>query len=393
VTQPQLYKSYGTEKIVSFFGSPGEAQSLCNGQWLIFPKTVICLASVGERPAASHFGDASHFYWVADQPYHVSPGPYSHFVPAQVIGSAGKERSIHLFVSLPDSQESLYVGELEPSYMQQAPGGGNHGMARFELRPALPSAVWLRLGGLQLGNLDFTPLDRSLDSLRSPTTVEDRLGVLQQLVDFWHGPIKPEDGMSDAELAGVPLPLPLRWWYRWAGKRTEIMSGQNILFSPVDEHHKYWQLAVEGDYLRFYIENQGVYQWSTLPHGDDPPVFGRYESTDPWEQEDVTLSEHLILVCLFEALMCHAKYGASAAWLEEEKLSEIARTIPTVAIAPWRWMDGTRFFAGRGAFICAAGNGECNGKRGYSVWIGATTEHPLQFLKPSIDDAWEYVAI
>ena len=136
-----------------------------------------------------------------------------------------------------------------------------------------------------------------------------------------------------------------------------------------------------------------MYQWATLPHGDDPPVFGRYESTEPWEQEDVTLSEHLILVCLFEALMCHARYGASAAWLGEEWVSEIASTIPTVAIAPWRWMDGTRFFAGRGAFMCVGGNRERDGERWYSVWTAAKTEHPLQFLKPYIDDAWEYVAI
>jgi hypothetical protein len=244
------------------------------------------------------------------------------------------------------------------------------------------------LGGLQLGNVDFAPLDRALDLLRSPTTVEDRLSVLQQLVDFWHGPIKPEDGMSDAELAGVPLPLPLRWWYRWAGKRTEIMSGQNFLYRPVD---KYWQLEVEGGHLIFHAENQGVFFWSTLPNGDDPPVFCRYQSTDPWDQEDVTLSEHLILVCLFEAVICHAKYGASATWLEEEQVSEIASRIPPVAIAPWH--RGTRFFAGRGAFMFVERNGEFDGKRGYSLWIGAKTEHPLQFLKPFIDDDWEYVAI
>ena len=215
---------------------------------------------------------------------------------------------------------------------------------------------------------------------QSPTTVEDRLGVLQQLVDFWHGPIKPEDGFSDTELAGVPLPMPLRWWYRWAGKRDEIMSGQNILFKPVD---KYWQLSVEGDHLRFYNENQGVYHWSTLPHGDDPPVFGRCISTGSWEQEGVTLSEHLILACLFEAVIGHAKYGASAA-LEGEKLSEITSRIPPVAIAPWRW-DGIRFFAGQGAFMWAT-------EHGY-VWIGAKTEHPLQFLRPYVDDDWNHVAI
>ena len=49
------------------------------------------------------------------------------------------------------------------------------------------------------------PLDLALDRLRHPTTVYDRLGVLQELVNFWHGPIRPEDGMSEAEIAGVPL--------------------------------------------------------------------------------------------------------------------------------------------------------------------------------------------
>jgi hypothetical protein len=57
---------------------------------------------------------------------------------------------------------------------------------------------------------DFASLDIALDLLRRPTTVHDRLGILQHLVDFWHGPIRPEDGMSDADLTWVPLPLPLR---------------------------------------------------------------------------------------------------------------------------------------------------------------------------------------
>jgi hypothetical protein len=90
-------------------------------------------------------------------------------------------------------------------------------------------------------------------------------------------------------------------------------------------------------------------------------------------------------------VICHARYGASATWLEEEKVSEIASRIPPVAIAPWH--IGTRFFAGRGAFMFVEQNCEFDGKRGCSVWIGAKTEHPLQFLKPFIDDDWEYVAI
>jgi hypothetical protein len=240
---------------------------------------------------------------------------------------------------------------------------------------------------------DVAALDQALDRLRQPTTVHDRLGILQQLVEFWHGPSRPEDGMTDAEMTSLPLPLPLRWWYRWAGKRSEILSGQNILFVPRDFQNKHNMLQVTNGRVLFYVENQGVYQWSTLQHGDDPPVFGRYEGRGRWAKEGVTLSEHLILMCLFEAVMCHAKYEASAAWLEEGKLREIVRHIPPLAIGRWRW-GKTTFFAGRGAFMNAAEQRVADGKKGYySVWIGAKTPDPLQFLKPLVDKSWEHVAL
>jgi hypothetical protein len=189
---------------------------------------------------------------------------------------------------------------------------------------------------------ELTSIDRALDKLRGPTTVQERLGVLQELVQFWHGPIGPGDGIADGEVVGIAMPQPLRWWYRWAGKRDEILSGQNILREPRE-------LEVEDGLLCFYLENQGVYEWGTLPDGDDPPVFGRYSDANPWEgrqdnslpwkPENLRLSEHLILACLFEAVFCHAEYSASAAWLDERTLAEISKTIPPIAIGPWGWFD------------------------------------------------------
>jgi hypothetical protein len=132
-------------------------------------------------------------------------------------------------------------------------------------------------------------IDRALDRLRQPTTVHDRLAILQELIEFWHGPIRPEDGMTDAEMTSQLLPLPLRWWYRFAGKRSEIMSGQNILFVPRDFQNKHRMLRIMNGRLFFYVENQGVYQWSTQLEGDDPPVFGRYEGRGRWAKEGVTL--------------------------------------------------------------------------------------------------------
>jgi hypothetical protein len=92
---------------------------------------------------------------------------------------------------------------------------------------------------------------------------------------------------------------------------------------------------------------------------------------------------------MFEAVFCHSLYGAAAACLDQETLSAIERVVPPVAINPWRWLGPNRLYARNGVFM----NAVSNGKDVYSVWIGAKTEGPLQFLKPYLNDRWEYKAI
>jgi hypothetical protein len=95
---------------------------------------------------------------------------------------------------------------------------------------------------------------------------------------------------------------------------------------------------------------------------------------------------------LFEAVICHAKYGAWVTWLDEDTLHTIVERIPPLAIGPWRRLE-TYFFARRGAFMLASEEGQIDGKKGYSVHIGAKTEHPLQFLRPFPSDSWKHVAV
>ena len=385
MSEPILYQLYDRHQAVAPFGDDSAALSLCDGQWLIFPDVVACLTRVGTPPKLSHFVNGSGFFWVADKTYKVRDDRYISFLPPQVVGADGRSRSIHLFVRSTDSEAFLYVGELHPSYMQQGPGKESHGMARFELKTTLPSAIWNRLGGLQIDEKDHVSVDRALDRLRGRTTVEDRLQVLKTLVEYWHGAIGPEDGIPESELKGVRLPMPLRWWFRWAGRRTNILSGQNTFLGPD-------KLKTKDGRLLFYGENQWVYEWGTMHEGDDPPVFGRYPTCNgdepPWETEAITLSEHLILTCMFEAIG-GSPYGAAAACLDRVTLSRIEEIIRPIAIKPWRWPDSTQFYASDGAFMFACKNGP----EWYSVWIGAKTEQPLQFLKPLLDDAWEYTAI
>jgi hypothetical protein len=235
---------------------------------------------------------------------------------------------------------------------------------------------------------DFASLDDALDSLRRPGDVEARLAALRAIVEHWHGPIAPEDGFSDADLAGFTLPMPLARWYRWAGRRRSIMSGQNFLFEPDETRYDAHKLKVRDGKLAFHMENQGCFFWSTLSTGDDPPVFGRESESEPWRQEVPTLSEHLILTAILEAVICHAPYRACSMALSEDKLDVIAAHAPALAIGPWLWCE-THFFAGSGVFMTASPVGEETGRRYFSVWLGARHEGELDYIRPLVGDEWE----
>jgi hypothetical protein len=382
--EPRLYERYDRSEAIAVFGSEAETRSLCDYQWVIFPHVVIGFAEIGEPPKQSHFTRGGEFCWVADKPYQVSDDQHTKFVPPEVV-SRHADRPIKLFVRPHDSGRYSYVGELGPACRFTSGGNGNCGEAYFSLSPALPSEIWTEIGGFRPGDLDHDSIDAALNRLRHPVNVEERFSVLQKLVAYWYGPIRPEDGFSEQELEGLSMPHPLRW-YQWAGRRSDIMSGQNFLLAPD-------QLRIKDGLLEFYAENQYCYQWGTNIGGDDPPVFGRAETSNPWAQEGIVLSEHLILACLFEATMCHSPYGASASWLEQSVLDKIIEHIPPIAINPWRWGGSARFYVKDGAFMYTMPNCEINSKQGYSIWVGAKTEHPLRFLKPYIDKDWEYVAV
>jgi hypothetical protein len=281
VPEPSLYAWYSAEEAIALFGSPAEAQRLCDGQWVIFESTAICLAYIGEKGDFSHFDKASSFYWVADKPYRVSDSVGAKFVPAQVLPSSERKHSIQLFVRPSGAERYLYVGELAPPSVLVKSLDAEVGAAHFKLSPILPSRVLAELGGLRLGDTDVATVDQALDRLKQPSTLHDRVSVLQKLVHYWHGPIGLEDGISDLEMKLYKLPTVLRWWYRWAGKRSQIMTAQNFLFTPNNESPRYRPTMVDGRLLFYadnqyaYVDNQHAYRWSTRGPAGLWPLPGR----------------------------------------------------------------------------------------------------------------------
>ena len=65
---PSLYQRYERQEAIALYGSEADAQTHCDGQWVIFPEVTLCFYQVGNPPRLSHFRNAGEFCWVADKP-------------------------------------------------------------------------------------------------------------------------------------------------------------------------------------------------------------------------------------------------------------------------------------------------------------------------------------
>lgn len=381
---PTLYQRYTRDQALGLFAGASSARPLCGGQWVVLPECVLGFVAVGPRSSdglgPSYFSSASCFFWVADQPYEFpydSPTQNTTFLPSELrLPVPQNDRPIHLFAR--GTGDFVYVGRL-----RRSPGWGyaGFGYADFPLSPPLPSRVWAEFGGLRLDGLDATALDADLARLSRPTTVQERLDVLRRLVEYWHGAIGPEDGLPDEELPSA-LPLPLRWWYRLAGRRRGLVDGWSYLLAPSEIR---W---LEDGRLMFLSDESG-FAGVTLPEGDDPLVWGRADGTAPWV-EGGTLSGYLIQSCLSGA--CGAPYRASAPGVTEEDMARLTGMVPEVPLPSWKWPSSAVFFHfGGGTGLVASRHDQAEAYFRYSVQGGSRTDHSLGLLACALSRGWQHL--
>jgi len=210
--------------------------------------------------------------------------------------------------------------------------------------------------------------------------------ILPRFLAAWHGPRQSGYGIPPAELAGRPLPKPLRAFYELAGRWPGLVA-QNHLLEPA-------QLSVVDGWFIFYVENQGVREWATTAHGDDPPVWSR--SCDPgasWEPEGELLSRFLVQLVLFETIWL-APEGASAPCLNEEQLRNALDPLRLLPLAPWRWPAyPAYFYAGRGVLATACPNATCGGATGaeyHDFSVGARRPDAIAYLASLVDETWAH---
>jgi hypothetical protein len=239
--------------------------------------------------------------------------------------------------------------------------------------------------------VDASQLDLALSRLGENASTHTRTEALKALVEYWHGPITDADGFPQSELDHLPMPQSLRWWFSWAGRRLEITRGQDRLFQPSET-----KLVNGGRLVEFWIENQGVYTRATLPSGEDPLMFqSDWSHEGCWKQEEMSVLEFLIEVCVSEAIT-HATYRGFLD-VDEAHLQRFNQLIPKLPIPSWRqWPpDDERpyvdFYAGRG-FLAQAWDLGCSpaGIRGYTLWVAGKSPEAFFLLEGVIrPEQWE----
>jgi hypothetical protein len=178
------------------------------------------------------------------------------------------------------------------------------------------------------------------------------------------------------------MPMTLSSFYALLPDPCPSLGEQNRMFTPAE-------VEVEDGKLRFAVENQYVYTWSTELTGDDPAVFGRFEPAHTWEPEQNVLSSFLVQFTLFELMMA-APFGATVSCLEPAPLARLLMDLTPLDAPHWHWPSYPGRFFVRGTatlFVCPNVEDAC------SLWVGCESESDASFLTRHVDDSWEYVQL
>jgi uncharacterized protein (TIGR02996 family) len=232
--------------------------------------------------------------------------------------------------------------------------------------------------------LGYVPRHRPMFTHLPERRIE-RWRLVEEFIDTWHKPHKPEDGASEEELQaterrlGFRLPTALREWHALAGKRKDVWSGQDRLlelrYLKLEDH-----LSSRKDALIFYIENQGCEVWGIRKKDlgrDDPPVYRFLEPA----RVSPSVSVFAIQVLLYEAkwMGIHANesfHGNTRAF------REIRRKFRRCALPERYWCaDPVRVYEGEDIIVEIQGNDW--------MYVAARTEAAYQQLSEELREVLE----
>jgi hypothetical protein len=149
--KPELHKNYSYEQAIASFGDVSSREEMCDGQFIVLPRDVLCLATVGNPANEPHFCSPSEFIWKPQRLDYVPSDDKFPWLPEAVrevwhSESRKKMKAHHIFVRANDKEHFFYAGTAHlGGYGSSLEGNGME--ANFSLYEKLPREIWLRLGG------------------------------------------------------------------------------------------------------------------------------------------------------------------------------------------------------------------------------------------------------
>jgi hypothetical protein len=149
---PSLHQWYAREEAIAAFGEAAP-DFLCDEQFAILPKTVLCLITVGDEKTEPFLGTPTSVVWKPRR-LNYTPTEEVTWLPVKVrevwdrSGPTIRQiRGHHVFLRLPADARFFYAGPAHlGSYGVNGRGKGSQS-AGFTLAQKVPREVWLRFGG------------------------------------------------------------------------------------------------------------------------------------------------------------------------------------------------------------------------------------------------------
>jgi hypothetical protein len=158
--RPTLHRKYSIEEAVAAFEPGGSPELLCDQQFVVMDKVILCMATVGDPATQTHVSSASRVVWKPDridelplqQRWHL------HDKVTEVWGPDRKRiKHHHVFLRLPGEEKFLYAGGAHL-------GSYSAAQADFTLDEKLPRTEWLRLGGYAGWLIDLNDRSERVDN-------------------------------------------------------------------------------------------------------------------------------------------------------------------------------------------------------------------------------------
>lgn len=139
--EPTLHSLYTFDDAITSFGNETLPEFFCHNDFVVLPKAVICLVTIGDSATEPFLQSPSSVIWKR-RDYRVwLPGKVTE-VYDRSQSEVKKLKDHHVFLRLPEEETYLYAGRAHlASY------GGQDYSAWFSLQNKLPRDAWLHYGG------------------------------------------------------------------------------------------------------------------------------------------------------------------------------------------------------------------------------------------------------